>query len=103
MTSCRKKYACRYGERLVFIKKVPVNVCGHEAYVYLCIDEDMYLMQHKKTILNALDDKKDFDETDVAIKKTWSLHHPDIGRDIRREASANVSYTAAGRAGFRHK
>ena len=64
-----QKYACRYGERLVFVKKVPVNVCGHEAYVYLCIDEDMYLMQHKKTILNALDDKKDFDETDAAIKR----------------------------------
>ena len=64
-----QKYACRYGERLVFIKKVPVNVCSHEAYVYLCIDEDMYLMQHKKTILNALDDKKDSDETDAAIKR----------------------------------
>lgn len=64
-----QKYACRYGERLVFVKKVPVNVCGHEAYVYLCIDEDMYLIQHKKTILNALDDKKDSDETDAAIKR----------------------------------
>ena len=64
-----QKYAYRYGERLVFIKKVPVNVCSHEAYVYLCIDEDMYLMQHKKTILNALDDKKDSDETDAVIKK----------------------------------
>ena len=64
-----QKYACRYGERLVFVKKVPVNVCGHEAYVYLCVDEDMYLMQHKKTILNALDDKKDSDETDAAIKR----------------------------------
>jgi len=64
-----QKYVHRYGERLVFIKKVPVNVCGHEAYVYLCIDEDMYLMQHKKTILNALDDKKDFNETDAAIKR----------------------------------
>lgn len=64
-----QKYAHRYGERLVFIKKIPVNVCGQGAYVYLCIDEDMYLMQHKKTILNALDDKKDFDETDAAIKR----------------------------------
>lgn len=64
-----QKYACRYGERLVFIKKVPANVCGYEAYVYLCIDEDMYLMQHKKTILNALDNKTDSDETDAAIKR----------------------------------
>lgn len=64
-----QKYAYRYGERLVFIKKVPIKVCSHEAYVYLCIDEDMYLMQHKKTILSALDDKKDSDETDAAIKR----------------------------------
>lgn len=64
-----RKYAYRYGERLVFIKKVHVNVCGYDAYVYLCIDEDMYLMQHKKTILNAIDDKKDSDETDAAIKR----------------------------------
>lgn len=64
-----QKYAYRYGERLVFIKKIKVDVCGYDAYVYLCIDEDMYLMQHKKTILNALDDKKDADETDAAIKR----------------------------------
>ena len=64
-----RKYAYRYGERLVLIKKVHVNVCGYDAYVYLCIDEDMYLMQHKKTILNAIDDKKDSDETDAAIKR----------------------------------
>lgn len=64
-----QKYAYRYGERLVFIKKVPVQVCGYCAFVYLCIDEDMYLMQHKKTILNALDDKREADETDTAIKR----------------------------------
>ena len=64
-----QKYAHRYGERLVFIKKIPVRVCDHEAYVYLCIDEDMYLMQHKKTFLRALDGKKDFDETDAAVKR----------------------------------
>ena len=64
-----QKHAYRYGERLVFIKKVPVEVCGHPAYVYLCIDEDMYLMQHKRTILNALDDNKKPDETDAAVKK----------------------------------
>lgn len=64
-----QKYAHRYGERLIFIKKVPVNVCGHKAYVYLCIDEDMYLMQHKRTILNALDAKKDSGETDAAVKR----------------------------------
>ena len=64
-----KKYAYRYGERLVFIKKVPVKIAEYDAFVYLCIDEDMYLMQHKKTILNALDDKKAASETDAEVKK----------------------------------
>ena len=64
-----QKYAYRYGERLVFIRKVPVEVGGHKAFVYLCIDEDMYLMQHKKTILNAIDDKCGYDETDAALKQ----------------------------------
>jgi len=64
-----QKYAYRYGERLVFIKKVPVDVNGYKAFIYLCIDEDMYLMQHKKTILNAIDDKRGYDETDEAVKQ----------------------------------
>ena len=64
-----KKYAYRYDERLVFIKKVPMYLSEHSVYVYLCIDEDMYLMQHKKTILNALEDKRESDETDTAIKR----------------------------------
>ena len=64
-----QKNVFRYGERIVFIKKISVIVCGHNAYVYLCIDEDMYLMQHKKTILKALDEKKNSDETDAAIKR----------------------------------
>ena len=79
-----QKYAHRYGKRLVFIKKVSVSLCGHDAYVYLCIDEDMYLMQHKKTILNALDNKKDCDETDAAIKKLGAfaiLTSEDISED----------------------
>jgi len=64
-----QKYAYRYGERVVFIKKIPMELDGHAVFVYLCIDEDMYLMQHKKTILEAMDNKKDCGETDASIKK----------------------------------
>lgn len=64
-----KKYAYRFGERLVFIKKIPIKIDKYPAYVYLGIDEDMYLMQHKKTILSAIDEKKETEETDAAIKK----------------------------------
>ena len=52
-----RKYAYRYGEQLVFIKKVPLQLQDKDVFVYLCIGEDMYLMKHKKTILNALDKK----------------------------------------------
>lgn len=64
-----QQYAFRYGERLVFIRKVPAKIKNHTVYVYLCIDEDMYLMQHKKTILNALDDNRAAAETDSAVKQ----------------------------------
>lgn len=64
-----QKYAYRYGERLVFIKKIPVDLCGYQAYVYLCIDEDLYLLQHKKTILNAMEEKAGPDDADAAIKR----------------------------------
>ena len=37
--------------------------------VYLELFTLKYLMQHKKTILSALDDKKDSDATDAAIKR----------------------------------
>jgi hypothetical protein len=64
-----QKYAYRHGERLVFIKKVPVHVSGHPAFVYLCIDEDVYLMRHKRTILDGMDDKREASETDAAVRK----------------------------------
>lgn len=64
-----QQYACRYGERLVFIRKVPAKIKEHTVYIYLCIDEDMYLMQHKKTILSALDDNRDAADTDSAVKQ----------------------------------
>ncbi len=57
---------------------------GKDVFVYLCIDEDMYLMQHKRTILTALDENKDFDETDAAIKKLGAfalLSSVDIGEE----------------------
>jgi len=64
-----QRYAYRYGERLIYIKKTKASVCNHDAYVYLCIDEDMFLMQHKKIMLDALDSKMNCDETDAVIKK----------------------------------
>lgn len=87
-----QKYAYRYGERLVFIKKVPMYLGEHYVYVYLCIDEDMYLMQHKKTILNALEDKKESDETDTAIKRL-GMFAIMTSEDISEEELLPLYYT----------
>ncbi|MCR5301596.1 MAG: hypothetical protein K6E49_04075 [Lachnospiraceae bacterium] len=40
-----QKYAYRYGERLVFIKKVKVNVCGHPPSVSSSLKKDMYALR----------------------------------------------------------
>lgn len=87
-----QKYAYRYGERLVFIKKVPLKMQDRDVFVYLCIDEDMYLMQHKKTILSALDDKKGSDETDAAVKKLGAFALLS-SEDIREEQLLPLYYT----------
>jgi len=79
-----KEHAFRYGERLMFIKKVPTMLCGHEVFVYLCIDEDMYLMQHKRTMLSAMDEGKDPKEADEDIKSLGAfalLSSDEIGED----------------------
>ena len=41
----------------------------HHFGTAFCIDEDMFLMQHKKIMLDALDSKMNCDETDAVIKK----------------------------------
>jgi len=64
-----QKYAYRYGDRLVFIKKIPVDISNHQGFVYLCLDEDMYLMQHKKIFFEGIDEKRTSDETNDALGK----------------------------------
>lgn len=34
-----RKYMFKYGERIIFIKKVALKFKGHDAYVYICMDE----------------------------------------------------------------
>lgn len=87
-----QKHAYRYGKRIVFIKKVPSMLNGRNVFVYLCIDEDTYLMQHKKTILTALEDKKDSDETDKVIKSLGSFALFS-STDIKEEQLLPLYYT----------
>lgn len=51
------KYAVKYGERLVYIKKAVIPLYGHETYAYIAIDDDIVRLHHKKTIFHAMEDK----------------------------------------------
>jgi hypothetical protein len=62
------KYAIRYGERLVYIKKTEVDVYGHIGYAYVGIDADSRNRQMKRTAFNSMDDKLTDEETDKRIE-----------------------------------
>jgi len=84
--------AYRYGERLVFIKKIAKKIGSHQVYVYFCLDEDMYLIQHKRTFLCGIDDKKSSAETDTAVSRlgTFALLSSE---DLRKEELLPLYYT----------
>ena len=63
------KNAIRYGERLVYIKKVKTEIYGYECYAYIGIDMDKRNTLYKRTIFNAMDDKLSTDEMDNIISK----------------------------------
>ncbi|MDE7203774.1 MAG: transposase [Lachnospiraceae bacterium] len=65
-----QEHAYRYGKRLVFIRKMPMDVCSYRGYLYLCLDEDIYLMQHKKIFLNGIDEGRSSSETDKVLTQT---------------------------------
>ena len=65
-----QEHAYRYGRRLVFIRKMPMDVCSYRGYLYLCLDEDIYLMQHKKKFLNGIDEGRSSSETDKVLTQT---------------------------------
>jgi hypothetical protein len=63
------KYAIRYGGRLVYMKKTPVDLFGYEGYAYVGIDMDSRNPQIKKTTFNCMDDKLSPEEIDQRIAK----------------------------------
>ena len=63
------KYAIRYGGRLVYMKKVKVNVYGYEGCAYLGVDMDSRNTQLKKATFNCMDDKLAPEEIDKRISK----------------------------------
>ena len=56
--------AVRYGDRLLYMKKVPVDVYGHCGFAYLGMDMDSRNQQIKRAAFAAMDDKLSAEEAD---------------------------------------
>lgn len=63
------KYAIRYGNRLVYLKKKEVAVYGYTGYAYIGVDMDSRNQQFKRAAFAAIDDKKPPEEMDNRIAK----------------------------------
>ena len=63
------KYAIRYGNRLVYLKKAEVDVYGHTGYAYIGVDLDSRNQQFKRAMFHAIDDNLSPDETDARMAK----------------------------------
>jgi transposase len=58
------RYAVRYGNRLLYIKKVSITVYGNNGYAYIGIDVDSRNQQMKRTAFLSIDDKLSEEEAD---------------------------------------
>ena len=63
------KYAIRYGNRLVYLKKVKVNVYGTTSYAYIGVDMDSRNQQFKRAMFHAIDENLPTDEADARMAK----------------------------------
>jgi hypothetical protein len=63
------KYAVRYGNRLVYLKKKEVDIYGYTGYAYVGVDMDSRNLQFKRAAFAAIDDKKSPEEMDKQIAK----------------------------------
>ena len=63
------KYAIKYGNRLVYLKKTAVDLYGYAGYAYIGVDMDSRNAQMKKTVFNAIDDKVSPEEMDQRLSK----------------------------------
>ena len=59
----------RYGNRLLYVRKMPILLCDYVGFAYVGIDMDSRNQQMKKTIFAALDDKLSKDDIDNKIAK----------------------------------
>lgn len=63
------KYMVPFGNRVVYMRRLPVDLDGHAGYAYLGLDMDSHNLQEKKISLEALDDKLPFKEIDDRMRR----------------------------------
>lgn len=60
----QSKNALKYGERLLYMKKVQVDIFGNTGYAYIAIDMDSRNQQIKRSVFASIEDQLSDDETD---------------------------------------
>lgn len=78
------KYAVRYGNRLLYVKKKKVDVYGYTGYAYIGVDIDSRNQQYKRSAFLAIDDKLPPDEMDARMARLgvfMLLASDDMGTD----------------------
>ncbi|MGB4408500.1 MAG: transposase, partial [Sphaerochaeta sp.] len=63
------KYMVPFGNRVVYMRRFPVDLDGHAGYAYLGLDMDSHNMQEKKVSLEALNDNLPFEEIDSKMRR----------------------------------
>jgi transposase len=61
--------AIRYGNRLLYIKKVPVDIYGNAGFAYIGVDIDSRNQQMKKAAFAAMDDGLTQEDTDKRMER----------------------------------
>lgn len=63
------QYAVKYGERLLYLKKVQVDLYGNHGYVYIGIDTDSRNRQMKRTAFVSIEDQVSNEEADARMSR----------------------------------
>jgi hypothetical protein len=61
--------AIRYGNRLLYMKKVPVELYGNAGFAYIGVDVDSRNQQMKRSAFAAIDDKLSPEDADTRMSK----------------------------------
>ena len=84
--------ALRYGNRLLYVKKVPVRLYGNAGFAYIGVDTDNRNQRMKKTAFAAMDDKLPLEDADKQMS-SLGVFIIISSEDIKREEILPLYYT----------